>query len=218
MSAVMEAMLQVPQRESAPDPADGGAAGEWAGALIHSRTTVLPKRLARPGPDARQLQQILGSAAAAPDHGEILPWRFVRVPDAARGALADVFERSLRERDPHATAAQCAQAREKAFRAPLLMLAIAQLGPGNPDICADERLVSAGCAIQNMLLMATALGFGSALTSGKALQFGGLRELFALAAAERPLCFVSIGTAQSRRPRRVRPPVADYVSVLELPP
>ena len=28
-----------------------------------------------------------------------------------------------------------------------------------------ERLVSAGCAIQNMLLMATALGFGSALTT-----------------------------------------------------
>lgn len=47
------------------------------------------------------------------------------------------------------------------------MLAIGQLESGDPDIDASERLISAGCAIQNILLTAHAIGFGAALTSGK---------------------------------------------------
>lgn len=189
---------------------------EWAAALIHARCTVLPKRLVAPGPDAAQLDQILAAAAAAPDHRELVPWRFVLVPAPARAALARVFERSLEERDPAATAEQCQQAGEKAFRAPVLLLAIARVEGGDEDVLATERLLSAGCAIQNMLLMATAFGFGSALTSGKALQSQGLRRLFALTPQEQPLCFLSLGTAVSRKPRRPRPSVADYVSELEV--
>lgn len=190
---------------------------EWASALIQARCTVLPKRLVAPGPDRAQLDAILGAAAAAPDHGELVPWRFVLVPERARAALAAVFEQSLLERDPAASADQCGQAREKAFRAPVLLLAIANLGGGAPEILAAERLVSAGCALQNMLLMATALGFGSALTSGKALQSDGLRRLFSLRREEQPLCFLSLGTACARRPRRARPALEHYVSELELP-
>jgi nitroreductase len=193
-------------------------AAEWAAALIRGRRTVLPKRLAAPGPDARQLQQILGAAADAPDHMQLLPWRFVLVPAEARARLAEVFAQSLRERDPQAGEEQLAQAREKAFRAPLLLLAIARTDDEQArEIPPLERLVSAGCAIQNMLLMATAQGFGSALTSGKALQSAALRELFSLAPGEHALCFINIGTVAARKPGRERPPVERYVSRLELP-
>jgi nitroreductase len=188
---------------------------EWAAALIQLRRTVLPKRLTEPGPTPQQLAQILAAAAAAPDHGELVPWRFVIVPAHARAALADAFEQSLRGRDPGATSEQCAQAREKAFRAPLLMLAIARTGGADEEVHANERLVSAGCAIQNMLLMATALGFGSALTSGKAVHSAGLRKLFRLDGQEQPLCFISIGTGQARKATRARPDTARYVSTLE---
>lgn len=189
-------------------------AAEWAETLIHGRRTVLPKRLAAPGPDEEQLQRILRAAAAAPDHGERVPWRFVIVPQARRDALAEVFAASLRERDPQATEDQLAQAREKAFRAPLLMLAACDAGAAGDEIPAAERLVSAGCAIQNMLLMATALGFGSALTSGKAMASPGLRELFALGPREQALCFVNIGTIAGRQRGRERPDTARYVSEL----
>lgn len=197
------------------DPAEPALSAEWACALIESRQTILPKRLLEPGPDSRQLQQILAAAAAAPDHGDLVPWRFVIVEPDARGRLAEAFAASLAQRDPAATPEQLAQAREKAFRAPLLMLAVARLAPGPQDeIPDDERLVSAGCAIQNMLLLATALGFGSALTSGKAMQSAGLRALFSLARDERALCFISIGTAASRKRRGQRPQPHAYVSRL----
>ena len=183
--------------------------------LQQSRQTVLPKRLVEPGPDAQQLQLILEAAASAPDHGQVLPWRFVLVQTTARAALGEAFAQALRERDPEATAEQQAQAREKALRAPLLLLAVVDGARGDTHIPLTERLVSAGCAIQNMLLMATALGFGSALTSGQAMDASALRNLFKLGDGERALCFVNIGTAQSRKPPRQRPSVNDYLSTLE---
>lgn len=196
-------------------PPDSAFAAEWAETLIHGRRTVLPKRLAEPGPDPAQLQRILGAAAAAPDHHDLVPWRFVLVPAGARAALGEAFAASLRERDAQATDAQVEEAREKAFRSPVLMLAIARTGGGDPEIPAPERLVSAGCAIQNMLLMATALGFGTSLTSGKALRSPGLHALFGLQPGEEALCFLSIGTIAGAKRARVRPALERYVSELE---
>lgn len=192
---------------------------EWAETLIHARRTVLPKRLAAPGPDSAQLQRILAAASAAPDHGELVPWRFVVVPQAARAVLATAFADALLERDAGASEDQLAQAREKAFRAPLLMLAVVDVGDASSEIPGAERLVSAGCALQNMLLMATALGFGSALTSGKALGSRPLRTLFGLREGEQALCFVNIGTGtRGKRSQRERPPTSRYVSELAAEP
>lgn len=94
------------------------------------------------------------------------------------------------------------------------MLAIVRLGPDNEEIPAAERIVSAGCAIQNMLLTATVLGYGSALTSGKALQSTGLRALFALDPQEEPLCFISVGTVLAHAAGPARPDLGRYVSEL----
>lgn len=46
------------------------------GALIEARRTVLPRHLRAPGPDDGELAGIVRAAAAAPDHGQLLPWRF----------------------------------------------------------------------------------------------------------------------------------------------
>jgi nitroreductase len=187
---------------------------EWpdlAAELVQARHTVLPRRLGEPGPDAAQQQTILTAASAAPDHGQLLPWRFIEVPQARRADLADVFAQALLERDATATAEELERAREKAFRAPWLMLAVVDRERGDdPEVDLAERILSAGCAVQNLLLMSTALGFGSALTSGKALKSDALRRLFALGASEQALCFISIGTVTSHKPGRPRPGVADY--------
>lgn len=202
------------EMDAAAPPQPGGDLAALAAALIRARQTTLPKRLAEPGPDAAQLECIVGAAAHAPDHGQLLPWRFVLVPQDRRPQLADVFAASLLERDGAATPEQVEQARDKAYRSPVLMLVVVDGLRGDADIDLYERLVSAGCAVQNMLLMATALGYGSSLTSGKALKSTGLRTLFGLAEGEHALCFLSLGTVQSRRRPRLRPVSADYFSTL----
>lgn len=210
-------MLMPTRPDPVPDAPAPEATPDWsamAGELIQARQTVLPKRLGAPAPDLAQQHAILTAAGAAPDHGQLLPWRFIAVPDDRRAALADVFAQSLRERDASATPDQLEQAREKAHRSPWLLLAVVDAERGDPEVDLLERTLSAGCAVQNLLLMATALGFGSALTSGKALKSEPLRQLFALRAGEQALCFVSIGTVHSRRKPRARPAVADYFSTL----
>lgn len=189
---------------------------QWAAALMQSRQTILPKRLVAPGPDVEQLQMLLSVAASAPDHGQLLPWRLVLVPAGARERLAQVFAEALLERDATALPEQVAQAREKAHRAPLLLLLVVDGARGDSEIDLPERIISAGCAVQNMLLMATAQGFGSALTSGKALKSQTLRALFNLSPGELALCFLSVGTVVTARKSRVRPVPADYVNTLAL--
>lgn len=185
--------------------------------LMQTRRTTLPKRLVEPGPSEDQLRQCLAAAATAPDHNQLLPWRFVRIPKAQRGRLGDALAQALIERDPAATAEQQAQAREKAERAPELLLLVVDDDRGDPEVDVLERTLSAGCAVQNLLLMATALGFGSALTSGKALGSEVLRRLFGLGPGQQALCFVNIGSVLSAKRARTRPAPADYCAVLQTP-
>ena len=187
----------------------------WAATLIESRRTTLPKRLCGPGPDAAQQRLILEAAAAAPDHDQILPWRFVEIPEAARSVLGQAFEQALVERDPNATEPERLQARDKAMRSPWLLLLVVRTGGQPQDIPAGERLLSAGAAVQNMLLMAAALGLGSSLTSGKALASAAMRALFSLREQEQAVCFVNFGHIRDARKERPRPAVAQYFSRLE---
>jgi nitroreductase len=185
--------------------------------LIESRQSVLPKRLIEPGPTPAELQALLALAAAAPDHGQLTPWRFIAVPAAQRHRLAEVFARALAERDPEATPDQLAQAREKAYRAPVLLVAVACLGPREPDVPALERMVSLGAALQNLMLGAHALGFGAGLTSGQAMRSPHLHRLCGLADGEVPVCCVNIGTA-TRRSQRLQPRPLPSQLLTELPP
>jgi nitroreductase len=208
------------------EPANACDFSELANTLMHSRQHVAPRRLLAPGPNVAQLASILATAAAAPDHGQLLPWRFVEVQLSSRALLADVFGQALIERDAQASAEQLLAARDKAHRAPCLMLAIARLCgsdvqreaeralAGELRVSDAERLVSLGCAIQNMLLSAHAMGFGSGLTSGQALSSTGLRQLFSLQNHEQAVCFVNIGSVSKIKPARLRPPATAFFSSL----
>ena len=186
-----------------------------AQALIGSRQNVSPKRLVEPGPSARQLDDLLSLAAAAPDHGLLNPWRFIIVRAEQRHRLAEVFALALIDRDPGATLEQIESAREKAHRAPLLLVAVACLGQCEPNIPALERMISVGAAIQNLLLGAHAMGFGAGLTSGQAMASPRLHQLCDLADGAVPVCCINIGTVTKRKgTMRLRPLPTEFVSEL----
>ena len=187
---------------------------EAALTLIHSRQHISPKRLGEPGPDERQLAIILNAAGAAPDHRRLTPWRLVIVPGERRSLLAEAFAAALAERDPGAAEWQLQEARDKAYRGPFLALAIARLGLSLGKTHPQERLIAAGCALQNMLLTAHAMGFGAGLSSGTSLYSPRLRQLFHLGDDEQPLCFLSVGTVTRGSTSKPRATMADYTSSL----
>ncbi len=207
-------------RSAGTDDVHGTHAAEsdpfaFAQALIGSRQNVSPKRLLAPGPTPAQLEALLELAAAAPDHGQLTPWRFIEVPPEQRHRLAQVFALALIDRDPGATLAQVEAAREKAHRAPLLLVAVARLGPCEPDRPALERMISMGAAVQNLLLSAHAMGFGAGLTSGQAMASKRLHDLCGLGRGEVPVCCVNIGTVSQRKAAtRARPRPAEFLSEL----
>jgi len=194
---------------------ESGARWDGLSATIAGRVNVSPKRLVEPGPSDAQLHGLLQLAAAAPDHGQLMPWRFVLVPQAQRPRLGEAFVQALIARDPSATVEQIDSAREKALRAPLLLLAVACHGRSEARIPVCEQLVSLGAAVQNVLLGAQALGFGSGLTSGQAMDSEPLRALFGLQAHEAAVCFVNIGTVgKHKASNRVRPAPEEFLCVL----
>jgi nitroreductase len=182
--------------------------------LIHTRQSTTSRFLGEPGPDRAQIETILDAAGAAPDHRRLTPWRLVLVPKDKRDLLAAAFADALSERDPQATDAERREASEKANRGPLLVAAIARLDPALGSVPAQERLLSAGCALQNMLLAAHAMGFGAGLLTGKSLYSQRLKQFFQLADTEQLLCFMAVGAVLRAKPVSSRPTMNDYTSTL----
>ncbi len=179
--------------------------------LIDSRRNISPKRLVDPGPSRAQLESLLALAAAAPDHGMVTPWRFVLIPFVQRRCLAEVFAMALADRDRGASVEQFEAARQKAFRAPLVLVAAACLGNDESGTPRLERMISMGAAIQNVLLGAHAMGFGAGLTSGRAMSSPRLRALCGLDEDQVPVCCINIGTvARQKVGSRTRPRIADF--------
>jgi nitroreductase len=142
-----------------------------------------------------------------------VPWRFIEIQESSRANLGEVFRECLLDRDQDATEIQQQEACDKALRGPLLLLAVANYKDGTEDISRQEKLISLGCAIQNILLSAYAFGYGSGLSSGRALQSERIRELFKLTKDEEPICFITIGTVLKNKPGRIRPSLSEYHSI-----
>jgi nitroreductase len=157
--------------------------------LLHARRTV--SRLTDPGPDADELAAMLDAADAAPDHGRLHPWRLEVLDDATRGRLSEAYAAAAAARDEDAEAV--ARARSKPLRGPTVVAAVVRT-VAHPRVPVWEQLAAAACAVQNLCLAATALGFGSAWRTGTAIEDPGVRAVLGLTDDERLIGFVHLGT------------------------
>ena len=135
-------------------------------ALSHllSRFSIGPKHLGEPGPDNATLQLMAEAALRAPDHGGLVPFRFVVIRGEARLAFADLLERAAREAGKGSDGA--ALDRDRALRVPVTLAVIARIDLGHPLAPGHEQWMAVGGAVSNLLLAAHALGFGGKMLSG----------------------------------------------------
>lgn len=182
--------------------------------VLAARRNTSLRRLRAPGPDAESLQRICEAAGHAPDHAKGRSWRLVMIPMHKRGELGTAFVEALAEKDPAADEHARQAAYDKAFHAPCLLVGVGCDDPALADVPLAERLVSLGCAIQNMLSAAEALGIDSGLASGASLASAGLRRLLGLAPGEQAVCFIGFGSAEKLKAARPRPQPAHYLTVL----
>lgn len=184
-------------------------------APLRARRSVSPKRLALPGPDAQDLDLMVGAALSAPDHAGLRPWRFIVFTQEQRAPLADLFEQEKLRRDPLAPRADLLRAREHATRAPTLLAFVVSPRAGGL-VPVREQWLAAGAALGNLLNAAHQLGFGAIVLSGDRCFDAQLQAALGLAPSECLAGFVSLGSILAPPPPR-RPEALDAVRSVWVP-
>lgn len=164
-----------------------------------------------PGPSPQQCDAILEAGAAAPDHGRLVPFRFVLVPDRARQAFVVASLAAFKEAVPEADEFGLKKARGKAEQPPTIVALIACVDARHPKIVASDQWLTIGCALQNLWLAAESLGFACGVSSGRLLETPVMRRAFKLQDHEQLVSIVSIGTPKERQSPRPKPALADVV-------
>lgn len=178
--------------------------------LLENRRSASAQVLQAPGPDREQLTRLLTVAARVPDHGKIVPWRFIVFEGAARAAagamIADVYVGA----NPGAEAKRL-EIERKRFSAPVVVAVVSRAGL-HPKVPEWEQVLSAGAVCMNLTVAANALGFASCwLTEWYAYDRDVLTR-FGLAEHEKIAGFIHVGTAPGPREDRVRPDLSEIVT------
>jgi nitroreductase len=185
--------------------------------VLNQRRSVPSRQLGEPGPNAEELDQLLTAAIRVPDHGKLAPWRFLLIRGDARRKLGAALAAMHQQKEPDAPPAAIEKDRDRFNHAPLIVAVVARIEDDHPKIPAQEQLLSAGLVAYNLLLGAQALGFGAQWLTGWSAYDRDAAALLGLAANERVIAYVHIGTAREPAPERTRPELADLVSEWNAP-
>ena len=174
--------------------------------LLQTRRSIKPVELVGPPPSAAEIDTLLTIASRVPDHGKLVPWRFIVFEGEARLAAGDAIVAAFRAKYPQATGEQAAAERQRLARAPLVIAVVSRAAP-HVKIPEWEQVLSAGAAAMNLVLAAHALGYGASWITEWYAYDRGVLDALGLAPHERIAGFIHIGRPPGRPEDRPRPPL-----------
>jgi len=180
-----------------------------------TRYSVGPKHLVEPGPDDAQLALMVQAALRAPDHAELVPYRFKLVRGEARQAMAELFADAARAAGKGEEGA--ALDAERALRPPVTVAVIARIDLGHPLVPAHEQWAAVGGAVANFLMAAHALGFGGKMLSGAKVRNPAIAAAFC-EAGETLVGWIALGTPARKPSGPARKPDPGQVLIDWHPP
>jgi nitroreductase len=175
-------------------------------------TRTSAARLGDEKPSREQIQQILDAGMHAPDHGQLVPWRFVVLEGQGIDRLGNAMADAMRRNNPAATDDELDRLRRKAHRAPLIIVVAARSVAGRiPEI---EQIVATGACVQNMFLAAFALGLGAMWKTGDAAYDDGIKVALGLEASDTIVAYLYLGVPLLMKPMRElsAEPVTTWIS------
>ncbi len=180
--------------------------------LMLSRQSAL--KLEPPGPSGEDLARIFDTAVRAPDHGRLRPWHFVVIDEHRRAAFGAVMADALRQRDPSVSDADLQRERDKAFRAPTIVVVAAKVRKRHkiPEI---EQIASASAAAQTIMLAAPALGYGAMWKTGAPAYDPAVKTALGLEPDDEIIGFLYIGTRTGGASPITRPVGRDFMTTWE---
>ena len=127
----------------------------------------------------QQLEQLLELATFAPNHKLTEPWRFFVVPHEHVAELAQVVVNAIRDDDHPKLRNKIKMFAEELPKLGAFITVARIPVPDDPTANAEE-LAACACAVQNILLGATAMGFGSYWSTAKIFERPTVREFLGI--------------------------------------
>lgn len=180
--------------------------------LLSLRRSTNAAMLGEPGPDGRQLDDLLRIAARVPDHRRVVPYRFIVIEGEARRGFGDVLGKALAsEKKPEKEAKATDKGMVLALRAPTIVAVVARIDIDHktPEW---EQTLTVGAVCQTLLVAASAMGFASQWLTEWIAYDPDVAAGLGLSAGERVAGLVYLGTAKEPPKERQRPGMSDLVT------
>ena len=169
---------------------------EW----IKSRRTI--GNLQEPAPTHEQIRAAIGCAATAPDHKKLRPWRFIVTEGEARkqlgqALLAAAIAQAEREGEELSEKTRYKTA-NLPLRAPMIITVVTKMQE-HKKVPPFEQMLSAGSAVQNLLLALMAQGFSTVWRTGLLCNEPAVKAYFDVAADDYVTAFIYTGTSSKQK-------------------
>ena len=170
---------------------------------INSRRSM--GNLDMPAPTHAQIETAIECAATAPDHKKLRPWRFIVTQGDARHELGNALVaaaqakavqegETLSEKDIVKTQAM-------PLRAPVIITVVTKI-QAHKKVPPFEQMLSAGAAVQNLILALKAQGFSTVWRTGLLCNEAAVKLYFDVGPDDYVTAFVYTGTSPKNEPAR----------------
>lgn len=173
---------------------------------IQSRRSI--KRFEDRPPQRDHIEALLSMAVLAPNHRNTEPWRFyVLGPEARHAYGLALGERRARKLEDPGKAREVRDRTAAEHRSLPCMIAVAMISSENPET-REEDYAAVMMGVQNLAIAAVELGLGTHIRTGAVMDDPAARAATGVAAGERIVAMVHVGTPAEIPPGRPRTPAA----------
>ncbi|WP_288998475.1 nitroreductase family protein [uncultured Psychrobacter sp.] len=158
-----------------------------------------------PAPTRAQIEAAIACAATAPDHKKLQPWRFIVTEGEARhqlgAALVSAVKAQAAQQGEVLTEKTIKKTHTMPLRAPVIITVVTNM-QAHKKVPPFEQLLSAGAAVQNMLLALKAQGFSTVWRTGLLCNEPAVKAYFGVGSDDYITAFVYTGTSPKDEPTR----------------
>lgn len=170
---------------------------------INSRRSM--GNLDLPAPTHAQIETAIECAATAPDHKKLRPWRFIVTQGDARHELGNALVAAAKakavQEGETLSEKDIAKTQAMPLRAPVIITVVTKI-QAHKKVPPFEQMLSAGAAIQNLILALKAQGFSTVWRTGLLCNEPAVKSYFDVGPDDYVTAFVYTGTSPKNEPAR----------------
>ena len=170
---------------------------------IKSRRSI--GNLSIPAPTESQIKAAIDCAVTAPDHKKLRPWRFIVTQGNARHDLGRALLAAAEAQAAQEGEELSDKSRKKTYnmplRAPVIITVVTHMQV-HKKVPPFEQMLSAGAAVQNLILALQAQGFSTVWRTGLLANEPAVKAYFNVGADDYVTAFVYTGSSPCDMPTR----------------